>query len=373
MAEAKDYPVPFLAKNPFEKELIETARKIATRGKGILAADESTGTIGKRLKSIRAENNRENRREYRRILFTTPGIGKFISGAILYEETLFETTADGKTPLIDFLKKEGVIIGIKTDQGTKPLPGSDDETYTQGITDLDARCKKYYARGARFAKWRAVLKISRNCPSPMAIQENAWTLAMYASISQANGLVPIVEPEILMDGPHSIQICQYWTEKVVAACYKALSDLGVTLEGTLLKPNMVLPGTESKEFKTISDEEIARATVQALQRSVPPAVPGIMFLSGGQNEIEASRRLNAINALDLGPRPWSLSFSYGRALQQSAIKAWNGKAENVEKAQSAFFVRAKANGEAQLGKYSGEGGAGEKAASESLHEKNYKY
>jgi fructose-bisphosphate aldolase class I len=306
------------------------------------------------------------------MLFSTPGLGKYISGCIMFEETLFEATEDGKTQLIDLLKKEGVVLGIKTDKGTKTLPGSDDETYTQGITDLDERCKKYYERGARFAKWRAVLKISKNCPSPHAIQENAWTLAMYAAISQANGLVPIVEPEILMDGNHSIEICQYWTEKVVGACYKALNDLNVMLEGTLLKPNMVLPGTESKEFKTISDEAIAKATVQALQRTVPPAVPGIMFLSGGQTEEEASRRLNAINALDLGPRPWALSFSYGRALQQSAMSAWKGQPAGFEKGQAAFFARAKANGEAQLGKYAGAKGAAG-AAGESLHEKNYKY
>jgi len=371
MAEKKEFPVPYLHKNPFAEELVATAKKVATSGKGILAADESTGTIGKRLQKIGLKNERPHRREYRRILFTTPGIGKYISGCILYEETLFETTEDGKTPLIDYLKKEGVVIGIKTDKGTKTLPGSDDETYTQGITDLDERCKKYYERGARFAKWRAVLKISKNCPSPAAIQENAWTLAMYAAVSQANGLVPIVEPEILMDGNHSIEICQYWTEKVVGACYKALNDLNVMLEGTLLKPNMVLPGTESKEFKTIDDATIAKATVQALQRSVPPAVPGIMFLSGGQTEEEASRRLNAINALSLGPRPWVLSFSYGRALQQSAMSAWKGDSGNVSKAQDAFFARAKANGEAQLGKYVNKQQGG--AASVSLHEKNYKY
>jgi len=333
-----------------------------------LAADESTGTIGSRLEKIGLKNERKFRREYRKLLFSTPDIGKYISGCIMYEETLFEED-DGK-PLIDYLNRAGVVLGIKTDLGTKHLPGTDDETYTQGITDLDARCKKYYARGARFAKWRAVLKISRNCPSPHAIQENAWTLAMYAAISQANGLVPIVEPEILMDGTHSIQICQYWTEKVLGACYKALNDLNVMLEGTLLKPNMVLPGTESKQ--RVDDATIARATVQALQRSVPPAVPGIMFLSGGQSEEEASRRLNALNSLPLGLRPWSLSFSYGRALQQSALKAWRGDPNNVGAAQAAFFARAKANGEAQRGQYRGAAG-GAAAAGDNLHEKNYKY
>jgi fructose-bisphosphate aldolase class I len=226
--------------------------------------------------------------------------------------------------------------------------------------------KKYYAAGARFAKWRAVVRISKNTPSPHSIQETAWSLASYASICQQNGLAPIVEPEILMDGPHSLEVCQYWTEKVVSACYKALSDQNVILEGTLLKPNMVINGQDSDQ--KVTTEQIAKATVQALQRSVPPAVPGIMFLSGGQSEEEASERLNALNALELGPRPWRLSFSYGRALQASCLKAWQGKPENVKAAQEAFLVRAKANSEAQLGKYKGSGAAGE-----SLYQKNYKY
>jgi len=260
-------------------------------------------------------------------------------------------------------------LGIKVDKGTKHLPGSDDETYTQGLTDLDERCKKYYKQGARFAKWRAVIRISKSTPSPYSIQENAWSLARYAAICQANGLAPIVEPEILMDGEHSIEICQYWTEKVVSACYKALSDQNVILEGTLLKPNMVLPGEQSGQ--KVDTPTIALATVQSLQRSVPPAVPGIMFLSGGQTEEEASVRLNALNALDLGPRPWSLSFSYGRALQASALKAWKGKPENVEKAQQAFLERAKGNSEAQFGKY--KGGAGGAASSEKLYVAGYKY
>jgi len=266
------------------------------------------------------------------------------------------------------LKKEGIQLGIKVDKGTKLLPGSDDETYTQGLTDLDERCKKYYQRGARFAKWRAVVKISKNTPSPHAIQETAWGLASYAAICQQNGLAPIVEPEILMDGPHSIEVCQYWTEKVIAACYKALSDQNVILEGTLLKPNMVINGQESE--KKASTAEIAKATVQALQRTVPPSVPGIMFLSGGQSEEEASERLNALNSLDLGPRPWRLSFSYGRALQASCLKAWKGKSENVKAAQDALLERAKANSEAQLGKYKGSSSG---ASGESLYVKSYKY
>jgi len=365
------FDVPFLPKNPFESELVATAKAIAAPGKGILAADESTGTIGKRFESIGVKNTREARREYRRLLFTSKDIGKYISGVIMFEETLFETTEDKKTLLIEFLKKENIQLGIKVDQGTKHLPGTDDETYTQGLTDLDTRCKKYYKQGARFSKWRAVVKISKNTPSPYAIHETAWGLARYAAICQANGLVPIVEPEILMDGDHSLEICQYWTEKVVAACYKALSDQNVILEGTLLKPNMVIPGQQSSELKTTTTAQIAKATVQAFQRTVPPAVPGIMFLSGGQSEEEASVRLDALNSLDLGPRPWSLSFSYGRALQASALKAWQGKPENVEKAQEAFLVRARANSEAQAGKYKSTAGGG--GSKESLYVKSYKY
>jgi len=368
-SEQVKYDVPFLPKNPYTDELIATAKAIATPGKGILAADESTGTIGKRFDSIGVKNTREARREFRRILFTSPGIGKYISGAILYEETLFETTEDKKTDLIEYLKKEGIQIGIKVDKGTKHLPGTDDETYTQGLTDLDERCKKYYKQGARFSKWRAVIRISKNTPSPYAIKETAWSLASYAAICQANGLVPIVEPEILMDGEHSIEVDQYWTEKVVAACYKALNDQNVILEGTLLKPNMVLPGEQSGQ--KVDTKRIAQATVQSLQRSVPPAVPGIMFLSGGQTEEEASERLNALNSLDLGQRPWKLSFSYGRALQASCLKAWQGKSENVEKAQVAFLERAKANSEAQLGKYKGGSSGG--ASGQKLYEKGYKY
>lgn len=352
----------------YEAELRATAKKIATPGKGILAADESTGTIGSRLKSIGVENTRENRREYRRILFTAPGLSEHISGVILFEETLYEKTNDG-TDLIKYLQDQGIVLGIKTDKGTKVLPGSDGELYTQGLTDLDQRSAEYYKRGARFAKWRAVVKIGKNQPSDQSIKETAWGLARYAAISQANGLVPIVEPEILMDGAHPIEVCQHWTEKVVAACYKALSDQNVLLEGTLLKPNMVVQGSECKVKADAA--KIATCTVTALQRSVPAAVPSINFLSGGQSEEEASVNLNAMNALDLGPRPWQLSFSYGRALQASCLKAWGGKSSNVKAAQDALIERCRANGLAQLGKYKASGKGS--AASESLYVKNYTY
>jgi len=296
-------------------------------------------------------------------------MGKYISGVIMFEETLFEKDEKGDD-LINLLKKEGVLLGIKVDQGTKHQPGTDDETYTQGLTDLDKRAKKYYERGARFAKWRAVLRISGSTPSPLAIKENAESLARYAAICQANGLVPIVEPEILMDGTHPIEVCQYWTEKVVAACYKALSDYHVLLEGTLLKPNMVLPGKECPKQSSV--EEIARRTVTALQRTVPPAVPGITFLSGGMSEEQATVALNALNSLPLGPRPWTLTFSYGRALQKSAQKAWLGKRENLKAAQDVFLQRARANGEASQGKYKGDLSS-TKGANEESYVKNYKY
>lgn len=359
----------FLGENKFQNELIATAKSIATPGKGILAADESTATIAKRLKAIKLENTRENRRAYRHLLFTTKDIGKYISGAILFEETLYEKTEDGKTSFVDILRQQGVIVGIKVDLGTKHLPGSDNETYTQGITDLDKRCAAYYKQGARFAKWRAVLRISRGTPSQAAIIENATGLALYAAICQANGLVPIVEPEILMDGDHDIATCQYWTEKVLAACFKALNDYNVLIEGCLLKPNMVINGQDCP--KKATSAEIARATVAALQRTVPPSLPAVVFLSGGQTEEEASVNLNAMNALDLGARPWRLTFSYGRALQQTAISTWKGLPANVAAAQAAFFQRAKANGEASIGKYAGGSGSG--AAQQSLYEKGYVY
>ena len=217
------------------------------------------------------------------------------------------------------------------------MAGTDNETYTQGLTDLDVRCQKYYKLGARFSKWRAVLKISKNTPSPLAIQETPHSLARYASICQANGLVPIVEPEILMDGDHDLATCQYWTEKVLAACYKALNDQNVLLEGTLLKPNMVCPGEDYRPKASSAD--IARATVRALQRTVPPAVPGVTFLSGGQTEEEATVNLNAMNALPLGPRPWKLTFSYGRALQQSCLKAWQGMCVSLLRNSSTGLFR----------------------------------
>ncbi|XP_028789986.1 fructose-bisphosphate aldolase 8, cytosolic [Neltuma alba] len=351
----------------YQDELIANAAYIGTPGKGILAADESTGTIGKRLASINVENVETNRRGLRELLFTAPGALQYLSGVILFEETLYQKTASGK-PFVDVLKEGGVLPGIKVDKGTVELAGTNGETTTQGLDGLAQRCQKYYEAGARFAKWRAVLKIGPNEPSELAIHENAYGLARYAVLCQENGLVPIVEPEILVDGPHDINKCAAVTERVLAAVYKALNDHHVLLEGTLLKPNMVTPGSDAPK---VAPEVIAEYTVRALQRTVPAAVPAIVFLSGGQSEEEATLNLNAMNKLK-GKKPWSLSFSFGRALQQSTLKAWAGKDENIPKAQAALLSRCKANSQATLGTYKGDAQLGEGAA-ESLHVKDYKY
>lgn len=354
-------------KSKYQDELIANAAYIGTPGKGILAADESTGTIGKRFASINVENVETNRRAFRELLFTAPGCLESLSGVILFEETLYQKTAQGK-PFVEVLKAGGVLPGIKVDKGTVELPGTNGETTTQGLDDLGQRCKKYYEAGARFAKWRAVLKIGPNEPSPLAIHENAYGLARYAAICQENGLVPIVEPEILVDGSHDINKSADVTERVLAACYKALNDHHVLLEGTLLKPNMVTPGSDSAK---VAPEVIAEHTVRALLRTVPAAVPAIVFLSGGQSEEDATVNLNAMNKLK-GKKPWSLTFSYGRALQQSTLKAWAGKDENIRKAQAALLTRCKANSQATLGTYQGDANLGDGAA-ESLHVKDYKY
>lgn len=355
------------AATKFRDELIQNANKIATRGKGILAADESTGTIGNRFSKINVENTEPNRRAYRELLFTSEGWGNYCSGAILYEETLYQKAEDG-TPFVDILKKNDVLPGIKVDKGLAIIPGTNDETVTEGLDGLAKRCADYYKAGARFAKWRAVLKIGNGLPSRLAIDLNAVGLAQYAAICQSQGLVPIVEPEILMDGEHSIEVCTRVTEEVLSTVFRKLQEHNVLLEGALLKPNMVTPGYSNPAFKTATPEEIGRATLTALSRTVPPALPGVTFLSGGQGEEEASLNLNALNAIE-GKRPWSLTFSFGRALQASCLDAWRGDKANVPKAQQAFLARAKANSEAQLGKYKGSG-AKEEA---NLYVKDYKY
>jgi len=333
----------------YKEELAKNAKLIAGPGKGILAVDESTKTIGKRLESIGVPNSEEARQAYRGLLFTCPGLGKYISGAILYEETLFQNHKNG-TPFVKCLNDIGVLPGIKVDTGLQPLPGANSiETWCTGLDGLKERAAKYYAQGARFAKWRAVLQISGDgLPSALSIQENAWGLARYARAVQESGLVPIVEPEILMDGDHSIETTAAVQEKVLTAVYKALSDNNVFLEGTLLKPSMTVPGAECKE--PVTKEKIAEYTIRTLERTVPSAVPGITFLSGGLSEEEASIYLNTMNSFKR-KGPWSVTFSYGRALQQSALKAWGGKAENVVAAQNALLARAQANSEANLGKY----------------------
>ena len=306
-------------------------------------------------------NEEANRRALRELLFTTPKYENYISGVIMFEETLFQKAADG-TPMVELLQKRGVIPGIKVDKGVVVLPGTDGETETTGLDGLGDRCAKYYQAGARFAKWRAVLKIGATEPSELSIHQNAYGLARYAVICQQNGLVPIVEPEILTDGSHSIEVCAAVTEKVLAATYKALADNHVLLEGTLLKPNMVLPGAEGPK---VDPRMAAALTLQALRRTVPAAVPGVMFLSGGQSEEGATAHLNEMNKLE--GRPWTLSFSYGRALQASVLKAWGGKPENIEAAQKVFYTRAENNGLATVGK------APQEEAGESLYVKDYKY
>mmetsp|Transcript_7357 Transcript_7357/g.19624 ORF Transcript_7357/g.19624 Transcript_7357/m.19624 type:complete len:401 (+) Transcript_7357:131-1333(+) len=332
----------------FADELASTASKIAAPGKGILAVDESTKTIGKRLESIGVENTEEMRQAYRGLLFTCPGLGDYISGAILFEETLYQNSKEGK-PFVDCLNELGIIPGIKVDKGLSPLGGAESfETWCTGLDGLSERAAAYYKQGARFAKWRAVLQISATTPSKLSIAENTWGLARYAKTCQDEGLVPIIEPEILMDGDHDIERCAEVQEEVLAAVYKNCDLNGVYLEGSLLKPNMVVPGAEWKG--TIQAEDIAKYTVRTLERRVPSSVPGVTFLSGGMSEEEASINLSVMNAI---PRkgPWSLTFSYGRALQQSCLKSWLGKEENVKAAQDALLARARANSLANLGKY----------------------
>jgi len=356
-----------MAISDYKAELAATAAKIAGPGKGILAVDESTKTIGKRLQSIGIENTEENRRDYRGLLFSAPGLGQYISGAILYEETLYQSDKDGKQ-FVKTLHEQGIYPGIKVDTGLQPLPGADPiETWCTGLDGLKERAANYYAQGARFAKWRAVLQITETCPSALSLQENAWGLARYARACQESGLVPIVEPEILMDGDHNIDRTAAVQEKVLAAVYKALSDNGVFLEGSLLKPSMTVPGAECTE--PVSKEKIAEYTIRTLERTVPPAVPGITFLSGGLSEEEASIYLNTMNTLKR-KGPWSVTFSYGRALQQSTLKTWAGKAENVVAAQNALLARAQANSEANLGKYVA---GSQPSADGTLFVKGYKY
>lgn len=334
----------------------DIAKALVADGRGILAADESTGTIKKRFDSINAESTEETRRAYRELLFTATGAEAAISGVILYDETLRQSAADG-TPFAKLLADKGIIPGIKVDAGAKPLAGSPGETVTEGLDGLRERCAEYYQLGARFAKWRGVITIKGNeHPSAACISTNAHALARYAAICQETGLVPIVEPEVLMDGGHDIDRCAEVTEVILNEVYAQLHIQNVRLEATLLKPNMVISGTECA--KQAGVQEVAARTLEVLKRCVPAAVPGIVFLSGGQSDRLATEHLDAMNKMDKA-LPWKLSFSYGRALQAAALKAWGGKTENLPAAQAAFLLRAQCNGAAATGIWSA---AMEKAA-----------
>lgn len=326
--------------------LVKIAQMMVASGKGILAADESTGTIGKRFDSIKVENTEENRRAYREMLFTTKGIGDTISGVILYDETLRQKCANG-TSFVELLNKNGVLPGIKVDAGAKPLVFCPGETVTEGLDNLPQRCAEYVKLGAKFAKWRAVIDIGVDIPTNTAIVANAHALARYAAICQQAGLVPIVEPEVLMDGDHTIERCEQVTEWALNAVYEALYLNRVSLEGSVLKPSMVISGKGCKQQANV--EEVADRTVRILKRTVPAAVAGIVFLSGGQSDELATAHLDAMNKL--GNNPWPLSFSYGRALQQPSLKAWKGAAENVAAAQMALAHRGRMNSLACLGRY----------------------
>ena len=326
-----------------------TAKALVAEGKGILAADESESTIKKRFDSIGVDSTEENRRAYRDLLFTTKGVEEFISGVILFDETIRQSSADG-TPFPKLLDSKGIIPGIKVDTGAKPLALAEGETITEGLDGLRARLEEYHGLGARFAKWRATYSIAADKPSEYCVWTNAHALARYAALCQEAELVPIVEPEVLMDGTHSIEESSKATGRVLQAVYVELHDQRVDLRGTLLKPNMVLSGYDAS--KRASVEQVAEATLECFYRHIPPAVPGIVFLSGGQSDEDATAHLNAMNKL--GPHPWELSFSYGRALQAPALKAWVGQADNVKPAQQAFYRRAKFNGAARTGSYAPE-------------------
>jgi fructose-bisphosphate aldolase, class I len=328
------------------QKLNETAKALVADGKGILAADESSGTIKKRFDSIGVESTEENRRDYREFLFRAEGSENFISGVILFDETLRQDAADG-TPLREVLSSKGIIPGIKVDTGAKPLALSEGETVTEGLDGLRERLAEYAELGARFAKWRATYSIGGGLPSEYCVWTNAHALARYAALCQEADIVPIVEPEVLQDGTHTLDESSKATGRALNALFTELHDQRVELSGTLLKPNMVLSGYSASD--RVGVEEVAAATMDCFYRHVPAAVPGIVFLSGGQTDEDATAHLNAMNAL--GPHPWQLSFSYGRALQAPALKAWAGKAENVAAAQAAYMHRARLNGAARSGSY----------------------
>ena len=336
-----------MATHPLEA----VARAMVAPGRGILAADESTGTIEKRLAGIKVENTEENRRAYRDMLFSARGLGQYISGVIFYDETLRQKSADG-TPFTELLAKNGILPGIKVDAGAKDLALCPKEQVTEGLDNLPKRCAEYVKLGAKFAKWRAVINIGSGIPSATCIDANAHALARYAAICQAAGLVPIVEPEVLMDGDHTIERCEEATVNTLNAVYEALHLHRVTLEQSVLKPSMVISGKDCT--RQAGAEEVAERTVRVLKRAVPGAVAGIVFLSGGQSDERATEHLNAMNKMFAGQLPWPLSFSYGRALQQPSLKAWKGSPANVAQAQAALLHRARMNSLARAGQYKSE-------------------
>ena len=327
-------------------DLAKIAKQMVAPGKGILAADESSGTIQKRLDSIGVESTEENRRSYRELLFTTEGIEAYISGVILFDETLRQSAADG-TNFGALLTSRGILPGIKVDKGAKELAGAPGEKVTEGLDGLRERLAEYAALGATFTKWRAVITIGEGIPSVYCIEANAHGLARYAALSQEAGLVPIVEPEVLMDADNTIEVCEEVTNDTLESVFHALHRHRVSLEGMILKPNMVISGKQCPTQAGV--QEVAAATVRSLTRNVPAAVPGICFLSGGQSDVAATAHLNAMNTM--GPHPWALSFSYGRALQQPALQGWGGDAANAPLAQRLFRHRCQCNGAARAGAY----------------------
>jgi fructose-bisphosphate aldolase class I len=330
-----------------DQELQATIRDLVQKGKGILAADESAGTIEKRFRAVGLESSEESRRAYRALLLTAPGVGQYLSGVILFEETLGQKAADG-TALTQAAQRQGIVPGVKVDKGTVGLANAPGDLVTQGLDGLAERLKAYKGQGARFAKWREVYPITERNPSPLSIAVNAEVLARYAALCQEQALVPIVEPEVLLDGDHGLQRCAEVTEAVLHAVFEALHRHKVILESMLLKPSMVLPGKDCAS--KAGPQEVARETMKVLRRTVPAAVPSINFLSGGQSAQQATANLNALNTMFPGA-PWQLSFSYARALQQPVLDAWRGRPENVELAQSAFHLRAKLNAAASKGQY----------------------
>ncbi len=331
-------------------ELETVAQAMVAPGKGIIAIDESTGTIGKRFQAVGVESTEENRRAYREMLLTTPGLGDHISGAILYDETIRQSTAGGE-PFTKVMRQAGIIPGIKVDMGAKPLAGFPGELVTEGLDGLRDRLNEYARMGAQFAKWRAVISIGEDTPSSTCIEANTHALARYAALCQEAGLVPMVEPEVLMDGTHDIDICYDVTEATLRSLFSALYEQNVLLEGTILKASMVVSGSDCEEQASV--DEVAEATVRCLKSSVPATLPGIVFLSGGQSDEDATAHLNAIN--QAGPHPWPLSFSYGRAMQAAALRLWaENPADNYAEAQKIVAQRARENGMAALGQWQDE-------------------